>query len=152
MKQFHLSKRSKEDVYLSFKYRDLIERHLNIYYIGKLELERINRFTNYSESLFQIGDTEGALDALHTALKAAPNNARCHNNLGVFHWITGNLETAVEYFASARLLDPNHRDTVWNCGQVMADAKEYLTAKYIYNQYMAHNGYDEEMASEIASL
>jgi Tfp pilus assembly protein PilF len=152
MKRFHLLKKSNVDMYLSFKYRDLIERHLSIYYTGKLELERINRFADYSESLFQLGDTEGALDALHAALQAAPNNAGCHNNLGVFHWITGNLETAVEYFASARLLDPNHRDTVWNCGQVMADAREYLTAKYIYNRYMAENGYDDEMAREIANL
>ncbi len=152
MKQFHLSRRSETDVYFSFKYRDLIDRYLNIYYAGKLELERIHRFVNYSESLFQEGDTEGALDALHAALDASPNSARCHNNLGVFHWISGNLETAVDYFAAARLLDPNHRDTVWNCGQVMADAGEYLTAKYIYNQYMAGNGYDEEMAKELANL
>lgn len=152
MRQFRLNKKSKTQVYLGFKYRDLIEKYLNIYYAGRLELDRINRFTNYSENLLSLGDVQGALDVLLAALDACPDNARCHNNLGVFHWITGDLEIAVEYFASARLLDPNHRDTVWNCGQVMADSREYVTAKYIYNQYMATNGYDEEMAREIANL
>lgn len=152
MKRFGLTKKSETAIYFGFKYRDLIDKYLSVYYAGRLELDRINRFTNYSESLLALGDVQGALDVLHQALDAAPNNARCHNNLGVFHWITGDLETAVEYFASARLLDPNHRDTVWNCGQVMADSREFITAKYIYNQYMATNGYDEEMAREIANL
>lgn len=152
MKRFHLLKKSKVDEYFSFKYPELIEKFLTTYSTGRLELDRINRFSDHSERLLEIGDFDGALNALNAALNASPNNARCYNNLGVFHWITGNLETAVECFATARLLDPNHRDTVWNCGQVMADAKEYMSARYIYTQYMANNGYDEEMAREIAGL
>ena len=152
MKRFHLSKKSKSSIYLRFKYRDLLQRYLKIEVEGRKELARIHRFANYSESLLEIGDVEGALENLHMALDEAPDSARCHNNLGVFHWITGDLETAVEYFASARLLDPNHRDTVWNCGQVMAEAKEYVSTRFIYNQYMDANGYDEEMARELAGL
>ncbi len=152
MKRFHLTKKSKESIYLKYKYRDLLQRWLRTESEERTALDRIHRFTDYSESLMEIGDAEGALEMLHTALDAAPDSARCHNNLGVFHWITGNLETAVEYFASARLLDPNHRDTVWNCGQVMAEAREFVSVKYIYNQYMAANGYDPDMAMEIAGL
>ena len=152
MRRFALTRKSATKRYFGFKYRDLLDRFLSIYYAGRLELDRIHRFTNYSEDLFAIGDLRGAREVLEAALEACPNNAQCHNNLGVFHWITGDLEEAVEHFASARLLDPNHRDTVWNCGQVMADAREYVTAKYIYNQYMANNGYDEEMAREIANM
>jgi tetratricopeptide (TPR) repeat protein len=152
MVTFKVSKRDPAQIYRGFKYRDLLTRYMGQYFDQKKELKKIERFTRYGESLYREGDLDGALEALHMAQDAAPNNPRPYNNLGVFHWLEGHHEKAVEYFATARRIDPNHRDTVWNCGQIMADSREYMMARHIYYQYMADNGYDEEMAKEIKEL
>jgi hypothetical protein len=34
----------------------------------------------------------------------------------------------------------------------MADAQEYVMARFIYHQYMRENGHDEDMANEINNL
>ena len=152
MVQFQLSKKRRSQVYLDFKYRDLIERYCRQYHTQKTELEKIDRFTRYGESLYQEGNIGGALDALEMARDAAPDNPRPYNNLGVIHWLIGNLEASIEYFARARNIDPNHRDTVWNCGQIMANSREYMMARHLYSTYMANNGFDKDMANEINNL
>ena len=152
MVTFNLQKRTPSQTYRKFKYRDLLTRYLDGHFEHQKELTKIERFTRYGESLYQEGDTDGALDALLMAKDAAPNNARPYNNLGVFHRLEGNLEKAVEHFATARRLNPFHRDTIWNCGQIMADSKEYMMARNIYHQYMANVGYDEEMVNELKGL
>ena len=118
----------------------------------RAEVEKINRFTRYSEALLEEGDAQGAEDALLMALQAAPDNVQCHNNLGVFYWKTGQRQKSVRHFAGARELDPDHRETVWNCGQIMADIDEHMMARHIYVQYMRENGFDEEMTREINNL
>ena len=152
MVTFEVNKRTPEETYQRFKYRDLLDRYVGKYFAQQNELDQIDRFTRYGESLYREGNLDGALEALQMAKDAAPNNPRPYNNLGVFHWLTGNHEEAVNNFATARRIDPNHRDTVWNCGQIMADSKEYMMARHIYYQYMAENGYDEDMANEINGL
>ena len=152
MVKFELPKKDPGTVYLRFKYRDMIERFHAKFQLQKTELEKIDRFTQYGESLYEEGNIDGAVEALLMARDAAPNNPRPYNNLGVLHWLIGDHETSVEYFATARRIDPNHRDTVWNCGQIMADSKEYMMARHIYHQYMSENGYDEDMANELNGL
>ena len=152
MVKFELSPKEPAQVYLKFKYRELLERYNRRYRKQQSELDKIDRFTLYGETLYHEGDIDGAIEALSMAREAAPNNPGPYNSLGVLHWLIGDLETAVDYFATARRIDPNHRDTVWNCGQIMADSKEYVMARRIYHQYMSNNGYDREMANEIKRL
>ncbi len=122
------------------------------YQKNKLYLEGIYLLNRYGEFLFNQGDNESALTAFLDAVELAPNHAICHNNIGVLYWETGELDKAVDHFSKARKIDPDDRNTVWNCGQIMAITGEYMTARCIYTDYMKHNGYDQEMAQEIASL
>ena len=152
MRRFRITNKDKVENYWRFKYRYLLNASLGLYYSQQRELEGTKKHTEYSELLFEEGDEEGALAALLSALEIAPDNPQCHNNLGVYYWRIGEQHKAVGHFADARGLDPNHRDTVWNCGQVMADANEYMMARYIYHRYMQENGYDREMVREINNL
>ena len=127
-------------------------RYRKTYQKKRVYLEGIYLLNHYGEVLFNQGDNESALTAFLDAVELAPNHAICHNNVGVTYWKKGELNKAVYHFAKAREIDPDDRNTVWNCGQIMASVGEYLTARYIYTDYMKHNGYDQEMAREIASL
>lgn len=107
---------------------------------------------DYGRYFWSNGDERAALEAFAEAVRLAPRSAGAHNDLAVFFWKMGNRVTALEHFRRARDLDPNHRDTVWNCGQIMIEAGELLSAKYLYGSYLKDNGYDDEISLALAEM
>ncbi|MCP4605601.1 MAG: tetratricopeptide repeat protein [Proteobacteria bacterium] len=133
-------------------YRDLLKQYRNTQQTMQIYRRTTDLMDKYGQFMLQEADYDAALSAFTDAVDLAPNQVKCHNNLAVFYWYKGELEKAVHHLELAIKINPNDRETVWNCGQVMTIAGEPLVAKYVYNNYMKQNGYDQEMIQAIANL
>ena len=61
---------------------------------------------------FENGRTEQAVQLIGEAVKANPNVAVYHYNLGVVHRADNNNETALKHLRQCLVLDPDHRDAL----------------------------------------
>jgi len=104
------------------------------------------------EELFNNGDLSGAMSAFTKAIEAAPGFATAYNNLGVLHWQEGEVQKASEYFAKALSIDPDDRDTILNCGKVLAVSQSIEEAKRLLSSYLEKHPHDDEISHLLESL
>lgn len=103
-------------------------------------------YSNLGELLTEMGNFEGAFEALNTALKLDPNYESAHMNLGNLKLKTGDYDGAIESYSTSLKLRPNHPLTMVNLGtaykkkgDIVAAISEYESA--IHNKpdyYLAH--------------
>lgn len=70
------------------------------------------------EQLFCNGRMEDALRAFTRALEIDPSCLPALNNLGVVHWHTNNIPSAMQCFEHVLSLDPGNEDAVYNLQQI----------------------------------
>ncbi len=133
------------DEYLRESYGGALHRFNKSYRERKLYLSGIDLLGKYGEYFWEKGDAESALSALTEAIHLAPKHAPSHNRIASFYWLTDDCARALHHFRIARDLDPNDRDTVWNCGQIMIELGEFHSAKFLYGNYLKDNGPDTEV-------
>ena len=104
------------------------------------------------EEMFGKGDTAGAIGAFEEALQMDRTYVTAHNNLGVLHWQSGNVEGALEHLVKALEIDPNDQDTILNCGDVFASLNKTDDAREIYTSYLQRNPGDEAVMAAMQSL
>lgn len=131
------------------EYAERLKRFSTLGVAKRLHGRAVNLMDAYGEIMLRDLDYETALSGFLSALSLAPNQVKCHNNLAVFYWEHGEHKKAVNHLEKALNIDPDDRETVWNCGQVMSIVGEPLIARYTYVNFMNRNGYDEEMAGAI---
>jgi len=104
------------------------------------------------EELFNNGDHSGAMSAFTKAIEAAPGYATAYNNLGVLLWQEGEAQKASEYFAKALSIDPDDRDTILNCGKILAVSQSIEDAKKLLSSYLEKHPHDDEISHLLVSL
>jgi glycosyltransferase involved in cell wall biosynthesis/tetratricopeptide (TPR) repeat protein len=115
----------------------------------KTEAERLNR---QGEALVAAARIEDAWGKFTQALKHDPDYAPAHNNLGVLHWQKGDVQAALDRLLTAVEIDPNDRDTILNCGEVLRSLDRIEHAKGIYSSYLERNPHDEEIGKQLSVL
>jgi sulfatase maturation enzyme AslB (radical SAM superfamily) len=88
------------------------------------------------EELFTGGDIQGALALFSESVERDSSYAVPLNNLGVVCWNSGEVSRALKYFLKAFRIDPYNRDTVLNCGRIMAELGQYEDAGKLYQSYL----------------
>ncbi|MDJ0766177.1 MAG: hypothetical protein QNJ97_24555 [Myxococcota bacterium] len=144
------SRTSKEG--LKATYKSALERFDRELRMRLLFHRAVQLLDKYGDFFLNHTDDEVALNAFMETQKQATHLVRCLNHLAVYAWEKGDIQNAVNYLSRAMALDPDDRETVWNCGQVMHFAGERLLAKHTYLRYMKHHGHDQEMAEALAVL
>jgi tetratricopeptide (TPR) repeat protein len=88
------------------------------------------------EELFARGDIEGALALFSESVERDSSYAVPLNNLGVICWNSGDVNRALKYFTTALRIDSYNRDTVLNCGRIMAELGQYEDAGKLFQSYL----------------
>lgn len=70
------------------------------------------------DTLYQKGDTHGAIKEFNAALMLDSSNVNVHNSLGVCYGVLGDYEKALEEFEEAIRLDPEEAMALYNAGLV----------------------------------
>ncbi|MDE1145384.1 MAG: tetratricopeptide repeat-containing glycosyltransferase family protein [Azospirillaceae bacterium] len=70
-------------------------------------------------ALVQLGDLDGATQAMARAVALCPGNASYHSNLGAALKAQGRLDRAEETYRQALAIDPDHADAQANLGGVL---------------------------------
>jgi tetratricopeptide (TPR) repeat protein len=104
------------------------------------------------EKLFTGGDVEGSLNVFTKAVEIAPGYATAYSNLGVVYWQAGEAGKAMEYFGKALKIDPYNRDTVMNCGRILAYSGDTEDAKKLFKSFLSKKSDDEEILLLMNSL
>lgn len=102
--------------------------------------------------LWDVGSRAEAVEAFEEVVRISPSNVRAHNNLGVAYWNLGDRACAVRHFRIARDLDPSDKDAVWNCGQIMAEVGELISARFLFESFLRDFGPDQEIATALVDL
>lgn len=102
--------------------------------------------------LWDVGSRDEAVATFEEVIRLAPTNVRAHNNLGVAFWRLGDRASAVRHFRVARDLDPSDRDTTWNCGQIMVEVGELVSARFLFESFLRQFGPDQDIATALVDL
>jgi Flp pilus assembly protein TadD len=120
---------------------------------GKKRLEEgIELLCRCGQWLWDVGNQNDAIEAFKEVVRICPSYVRAHNNLGVAYWNLGERASAVRHFRIARDLDPSNKDAVWNCGQIMAEVGEFVSARYLFESFLRDYGPDREIATALVDL
>jgi tetratricopeptide (TPR) repeat protein len=114
-------------------------------------LREVNRVLGNTETLnlegekrFLKGDAGGAMQAFSGAAELSSDYVPAYSNLGVACYSLGKIDAAVRYFERAITIDPLHRDTVLNFGNVLIQLQRYEGARKIIEMYLCHEQNDGE--------
>lgn len=107
--------------------------------LDKDSIEKAKNFSTQGSVLLSKGDTEGALNAFTKALELNPHSISAHNNLAILYWQTGHPQKSIEHFQRALHLDPNDRNTIKNCIEVLKFYNNIEGAKNLCSRYLQRN-------------
>jgi Flp pilus assembly protein TadD len=105
-----------------------------------------------AERKFSAGDRDRAKVQLLAIAKRYPIDLRLINLLGKLLWMDGDTEHAVRAFLAAMQIDPFDRQTVLNCGDVMAALGQTADARMLYEGYLARRPNDVEFQMALDML
>lgn len=104
-------------------------------------------------NLFIKGDLEGAFNSFSKAVEICSDFAEPYNNLGIWYWkVGGQNMKALEYFEKALKIDPNHRLTLLNYGELFKSLGRVEDTKNLYSSYLKRNPADKEISIILQSL
>jgi tetratricopeptide (TPR) repeat protein len=89
---------------------------------------------------------------LLAALRAAPELAVIHGNLGALRTRQGRYESALEHFRRAVGLDPRHADSHYNIGAVEQQLGNFAAAHAAYVAALAADPKHERAARSLREL
>ena len=75
-----------------------------------LDLNLAYLYRGAADGLLQKGDAKGALAAVRTAARYAPNLPGTHANLGILEYLNGEKDAALEELRAARAADPKFEE------------------------------------------
>ncbi|MEW6601098.1 MAG: FkbM family methyltransferase [Nitrospirota bacterium] len=115
-------------------------------------IEKAASLNREGEELFGKGDIKGALNAFMRAAQADPRFATAYNNIGVVYLEQGDFPKSIDYFTKALSLCPDDKDTVMNCGKILAASGNTGDARNLYASYLKRHEGDEEILHAINEL
>ncbi len=118
-------------------------------FVKEISPEELNK---QGEELFNKGEINGALGAFLKVIEMDSGFATAYNNLGVLYWQTGDVQKAIQYFASALENDPDDRNTVLNCGKILTVLEKEEDVNKLYSSYLQRNPDDDEISQLLADL
>jgi tetratricopeptide (TPR) repeat protein len=86
-------------------------------------------YVNLGAALSRKGDRAGAIDAMRTAIRLAPDFAAAHNNLGNLLGEEGDFPKAFQAFQTALRLNPAYAEAHYNFGRSLAAANSLEAAE-----------------------
>ncbi len=84
-----------------------------------------------------------AIKLFKKTLELNPNFALAHNDLAYIYWRKKEIQKALHHLTKAMELDPDNRNIIWNCGQIMLGLGYVEDAYNVYKNYL--NKHPEEI-------
>ena len=104
------------------------------------------------EELFLKGNVPAAVNAFEKAIDAKPDFLLPYNNLGVLSWQGGNIKEASDYFTKALKINPFHKTTILNYGNILEGLKEKESAIKLYKSYLKKYPEDKDILDILHNL
>ncbi|MBM4136529.1 MAG: tetratricopeptide repeat protein [Nitrospira sp.] len=103
-------------------------------------------------NLIDSGKLEEAEIALSDALKQYPDSqellhlqAGLKLKMGDIFWENSDIDKALESYTEALEINPNDRNIVLKCGEVLSSLEQHVTAKRLYSSYLQKYPEDNEI-------
>ncbi len=77
-----------------------------------------------AQDFIKTNDLDSAIQTFQDILKAFPNDASIHNNLGVLYFRKEAFETANDFLLKASEIDPHYTDPLYNMARIFIHQKE----------------------------
>lgn len=81
--------------------------------------EKARHLNEHGEALYLAGNREEAREKFEKAIETDPDGAYAHNNLGVYHWESGNWEAAIYSLQKALKLKPDDVEIITNIEKIL---------------------------------
>jgi len=104
------------------------------------------------EAAFSIGRYAEAEKSFQMAVQCNPFHPGPHSRLGTAYWHQGKTEDALNSLMRALELDPEHRDAVMNCAEVLLAFDRRADARLVLDAYVARHPDDEDAARRLKEL
>jgi tetratricopeptide (TPR) repeat protein len=98
------------------------------------------------------GQYDDAEELLLRVIQNDPFNARAHGRLGWLYWRTQRIEDALNSLTRALELNPEEREIVLNCAEVMRSYGRLEDARLVLNSYLGKNQDDGEVRKVLEGL
>jgi Flp pilus assembly protein TadD len=104
------------------------------------------------EAAFAKGRFAEAEKSFQMAAQCSPFHPGPHTRLGTAYWRQGKTEDALNSYTRALELDPEHRDAVMNCAEVLIAFDRREDARLVLDAYFAKHPDDEDAARRLKDL
>jgi len=105
-----------------------------------------------AEMAYKNGQEAKAIELFNEVLELDPSFALAHNDLAFIYWQKRNVDKALYHLTKAMELDPNNRDIIWNCGQIMLGLGYVQHAYDVYKSYLKKYPDEIEMKQVVEEL
>ncbi|NWF75664.1 MAG: glycosyltransferase [Nitrospirae bacterium] len=114
---------------------------------------------NTIRQLINLAEFDEAERFLTEALNQNPNSVELLNlkaelslKLGSTLWEKGEIDRSLDYLINALEINPNNREIVLKCGEVLTTLEQIESAKNLYEAYLKKNPDDEEIAHALKGI
>ncbi len=119
---------------------------------GTNESASMTEWLRQGEAAFSKGRYEEAEKSFQMAARCNPFQPIPHSRLGMAYWRQGKTEDALNSLMRALELDPEHRDAVMNCAEVLLAFDRREDARLVLDAYVARHPDDEDAARKLKDL
>ena len=114
--------------------------------------DNIMASNGYALTLFRMGQKEEAISALEEANRLCGGDAAAFGNLALFYEETGKRDTAIEYYARALALKPEHESFLMRLAQLQRMSGNRAAALSLYARALAIDPRNAEALINTGSL
>ena len=109
-------------------------------------------YYHQAEALYDNGQETEAIKLFKKTLELNPNFALAHNDLAYIYWRKKEIQKALHHLTKAMELDPDDRDIIWNCGQIMLGLGYAKDAYKVYKSYLKRHPGEKEIRQVVEKL
>ncbi len=119
---------------------------------GNYKPASMEEWLGQGEAAFSKGRFAEAEESFRMAAQFNPFHPGPHSRLGTAYWRQGKTEDALNSLMRALELDPEHRDAVMNCAEVLFAFDRREDARLVLDAYVAKHPHDEEAVRKLKDL
>ncbi len=127
-------------------------RDIGSFGCGNNESASVEDWLRQGEAAFSKGRYAEAEKSFQMAAQCNPFLPGPHSRLGTAYWLQGKTEDALNSLMRALELDPEHRDAVMNCAEVLLAFDRREDARLVLDAYVERHPDDEDAARKLKNL
>ncbi|HDG98671.1 MAG TPA: glycosyltransferase [Desulfobacterales bacterium] len=112
----------------------------------------LSKLCKQGEEAFNLGEVDKAITIFKNIVTINPSHVQALNNLALIYWQRGELKKSLEYLYKAMKIDPEDKDVVWNCGQIMLELGKAEDAYEIYKCYLQRHPQEKEIEETLYQI